>query len=496
MSHTNQTAHRVTDRHTQLFVAHPSAVLCSLDSALPSVTMRQRSISGDGKAKNVEDMERAARAWIEEIIGRSLGEGTLHEALKSGVVLCEVANKVKPSICPPASKGKLPFHQMENISAYLRACTVLGLPAHELFQTVDLFEDKNMKAVLINLHALGRVAQQMATFDGPKLGVRDNSRLSVSHAAPGANLASTTKAGYAWPVQQAHDSMLTLLAEAAAAARKIARVKKVVADKARSEAAQKAEALKEADREYSQALQQKPQLAPELKKAKEQAEVEAKEAAEQAQTAQEAAFQAEEAAQEAKKAYDAEAALAAASGTPLPISLDDALLSEEAEPPAAAAPPSMGAMGADPSAAVPPPLPEGGRPRATTPASATAPSAAAASAPAQAEVDVTGAVGVDGVGVGVGVGGDVGAGGVVGGDSSDAAAGSSAQQQLRAALTAVESERDALRAMCDGLAGELREARLREQSLRRMISLALEEAIPSHTEVESASFTHAPAAMQ
>ena len=77
----------------------------------------------------------------------------------------------------------------------------------------------------------------------PKLGVRDNSRLSVSHAAPGANLASSTKAGYAWPVQQAHDSMLTLLAEAAAAARKIARVKKVVADKARTEAVQSPAAL-------------------------------------------------------------------------------------------------------------------------------------------------------------------------------------------------------------------------------------------------------------
>ncbi len=39
---------------------------------------------------------------------------------------------------------------MGNITAYVRACTVLGVPMHEIFQTVDLFEAKNLKAVLIN----------------------------------------------------------------------------------------------------------------------------------------------------------------------------------------------------------------------------------------------------------------------------------------------------------------------------------------------------------
>eukprot|EP01115_Flamella_aegyptia_P001197 TRINITY_DN1192_c0_g1_i1.p1 TRINITY_DN1192_c0_g1~~TRINITY_DN1192_c0_g1_i1.p1 ORF type:complete len:97 (-),score=58.46 TRINITY_DN1192_c0_g1_i1:45-335(-) len=50
----------------------------------------------------------------------------------------------------------MPFVQMENISAYLNACRDLGLAVHDLFQTVDLFEAKNMNQVVINLTALKR----------------------------------------------------------------------------------------------------------------------------------------------------------------------------------------------------------------------------------------------------------------------------------------------------------------------------------------------------
>jgi hypothetical protein len=59
---------------------------------------------------------------------------------------------------------------MENIGAYLKACANLKVPAHDTFQTVDLFEDKNPKAVFTNLHSLGRVAQLLPGYSGPVLG--------------------------------------------------------------------------------------------------------------------------------------------------------------------------------------------------------------------------------------------------------------------------------------------------------------------------------------
>lgn len=36
----------------------------------------------------------------------------------------------------------MPFKQMENISNFLKACRVLGVAEHDLFETVDLFEQK------------------------------------------------------------------------------------------------------------------------------------------------------------------------------------------------------------------------------------------------------------------------------------------------------------------------------------------------------------------
>ena len=47
--------------------------------------------------------EEEARAWIEGVLGEPL-EGTTHEALKSGVVLCNLLNAIAPGVCPKPSK--------------------------------------------------------------------------------------------------------------------------------------------------------------------------------------------------------------------------------------------------------------------------------------------------------------------------------------------------------------------------------------------------------
>ena len=60
-----------------------------------------------------------------------------------------------------AHQKKMAFMHMENVSTYLAGCKALGIPDFESFQTVDLFEDKNMKAVVLNIHSLGRMAQKL-----------------------------------------------------------------------------------------------------------------------------------------------------------------------------------------------------------------------------------------------------------------------------------------------------------------------------------------------
>ena len=86
-------------------------------------------------------------------------------------MLCTLANSLQPGLVAKVSELQKPFKQMENIGAYLEACRAYGVPAQDTFLTVDLFEGKNMGAVVRNLHSLGRVAQAKG-FEGPTLGSR------------------------------------------------------------------------------------------------------------------------------------------------------------------------------------------------------------------------------------------------------------------------------------------------------------------------------------
>jgi hypothetical protein len=122
-------------------------------------------------AKFDPKMESEARAWIAAVLGESLGDGSMHDVLQNGIALCNVVRKIQPDILPPPSKASMPFKQMENIGNYLSACTNLGMSAHDSFQTVDLFEGKNMVAVATQIHRLGSIAASRG-FDGPSLGVK------------------------------------------------------------------------------------------------------------------------------------------------------------------------------------------------------------------------------------------------------------------------------------------------------------------------------------
>ncbi|RWA08509.1 hypothetical protein EKO27_g6596 [Xylaria grammica] len=101
-----------------------------------------------------------ARSWIEGILGASLSSTDLLEGLKDGVALCKLVNL---AIGPPGVKFKqsaMPFVQMENISHFLRACQSppLNLQQHDMFLTVDLYEQKDPAQVLQCIGAFSRAA--------------------------------------------------------------------------------------------------------------------------------------------------------------------------------------------------------------------------------------------------------------------------------------------------------------------------------------------------
>ncbi|KAI0802272.1 hypothetical protein GGR55DRAFT_458749 [Xylaria sp. FL0064] len=101
-----------------------------------------------------------ARNWIEGILGSSLPSADLLEGLKDGVALCKLVNLATG---PPGVKFKqsaMPFVQMENISHFLRACQSppFSLQEHDMFLTVDLYEQKDPAQVLQCIGAFSRAA--------------------------------------------------------------------------------------------------------------------------------------------------------------------------------------------------------------------------------------------------------------------------------------------------------------------------------------------------
>ncbi len=68
----------------------------------------------------------------------------------------KVANKLAPGAVAKVNPGKLPFHRLENISNFLAWVRSLGIEDRNSFVSVDLHDEKDLKAVLICLLNLKR----------------------------------------------------------------------------------------------------------------------------------------------------------------------------------------------------------------------------------------------------------------------------------------------------------------------------------------------------
>jgi transgelin len=82
---------------------------------------------------------------------------TYEEALKDGIILCHLINKLSPGAVPKINTTGGQFKMMENINLFSKAIKKYGVPDLDVFQTVDLFEAKDIAQVTCTLFALGRV---------------------------------------------------------------------------------------------------------------------------------------------------------------------------------------------------------------------------------------------------------------------------------------------------------------------------------------------------
>jgi len=116
-------------------------------------------------AKYDLNIEKEVREFLTGVTGETIGD--FHEDMKSGEFLCRLINKIRPESVRGISASKMPFKMMENTGKYLTAVEKLGMPPIDLFQTVDLFEKKNMTSVLNHLYSLGRFVHKVPGYSGP-----------------------------------------------------------------------------------------------------------------------------------------------------------------------------------------------------------------------------------------------------------------------------------------------------------------------------------------
>lgn len=138
-------------------------------------------IRGKLAGKYDTDAEAEVISWFKSLLNEELigGMREMEKQLRNGQLLVKLAQHVQknsPVITDKARKMTLksnnlsaPFKQMENIQVFLNFCEAYGVAKGGQFQTVDLFEGRNMAQVLNCIQQLGSECQRN-NFNGPTIG--------------------------------------------------------------------------------------------------------------------------------------------------------------------------------------------------------------------------------------------------------------------------------------------------------------------------------------
>ena len=131
-------------------------------TAKADVTTFEQDMKIKEELKYSTALEDSVKEWIRGV----MDDATLFTekgvsflaALKSGVVLCELVNRLQPGTIAKIVRSKFEYQQIDNIVCFRWACEKLGLQETIIFSTSDLFEGRNGGRVLDTLVALARFA--------------------------------------------------------------------------------------------------------------------------------------------------------------------------------------------------------------------------------------------------------------------------------------------------------------------------------------------------
>uniref|UniRef100_A0A2K5QGN6 Calponin-2 n=1 Tax=Cebus imitator TaxID=2715852 RepID=A0A2K5QGN6_CEBIM len=115
--------------------------------------------------------EAELRSWIEGLTGLSIGPD-FQKGLKDGIILCTLMNKLQPGSDPKINRSMQKWHQLENLSNFIKAMVSYGMNPLDLFKANDLFESGNTTQVQVSLLTLVGKAKTKGLQSGVGIGVK------------------------------------------------------------------------------------------------------------------------------------------------------------------------------------------------------------------------------------------------------------------------------------------------------------------------------------
>lgn len=131
----------------------------------------ERAVRAKIAGKRDPQMDKEAQEWVETVLEWKFPAGHAYEdVLKDGIVLCKLINKLQPGSISKINESGGQFKMMENINNFQQAIKNYGVPDVDVFQTIDLYEKKDIATVTNTIFAIGRATYKHPEFKGPNLG--------------------------------------------------------------------------------------------------------------------------------------------------------------------------------------------------------------------------------------------------------------------------------------------------------------------------------------